>query len=170
MIGNASWSSDTLLYVRIRTHCFIQLSGGRAGNLLHVVCREPQLFFSSVVSSPPADNTQVHDKLLSMRRRPCGVTDTGSQRWDPLTSRPPAYPHWGWAPVWGNRARLPSELDSHTELWLYTETHSSKELHQAFSIAACHSVFSETTTGGAKVKLKSNHECFHFHPIQILLV
>lgn len=140
-IGRARWSLDTLLRVRSWTHCFIQLSGGRAGNLLHVVCRKPQLLLSSVVSSPPADNTQAHDKLLSMWRRPRGVTDTGSQHWGPLTSRPPAYPRWGWAPVWGNRARLPSELGSHTELWPYTETHGSKEHHQAFSIAACHRVF-----------------------------
>ena len=46
-----------------RTHHFIQLSNRRAGNLLHVVCRKPQLFLSSVVTSPPADNTGQHREM-----------------------------------------------------------------------------------------------------------
>lgn len=47
----------TLLNVGRRTHCFIQLSCGRTGHLLHIVCREPQLLLPTVVASPPKDDT-----------------------------------------------------------------------------------------------------------------
>lgn len=43
--------------VKESTHSFVKLSNWRAGNLLHVVCRKPQLFLSSVVTSPPEDDT-----------------------------------------------------------------------------------------------------------------
>lgn len=52
-----------------------------------------------------------------------------------LTSRPPVCPHSRQAPVWGNRVHLPSELDSHKELWLYTETHSSRKLRKLRKIS-----------------------------------
>lgn len=76
MIGKTRRLLDTLLGVTTRTHCFIQLSGGRAGNLLHVVCRKPQLFLSSVVTTPPKDHAQVHDKLPYVWRRPCDGADS----------------------------------------------------------------------------------------------
>ena len=73
------------------THSFIQVSDRRAGKLLHVVRRKPQLFLASVVASPPTESGPVQ---RSRSARDAGPTGSGG-RVEVPTSPPLVCPRSG---------------------------------------------------------------------------